>query len=88
MPDKILQTPKNPPPTNGQDAYVQALANLSIAITALVDRMGDIAEELAGIGAEAAIVSKYCERKGDQEGIWTPEDKKEMEEPEAPDPDA
>jgi hypothetical protein len=76
--NRVLQTPKGMKPLSNNmapaDAYVAAIANLSVAITALVERMEGIETRLDEIGGELSVLSRYAERNGNIESLWTPDD--------------
>ena len=77
QPKKVLQTPQLKPLNANmrtEDAYVIAIGNLSVAITSLVERLEGIENRLDEIAGEAAVMSKYYERLGKKESLFTPED--------------
>jgi hypothetical protein len=77
QPKKVLQTPQLKPLSANmrtEDAYVIAIGNLSVAITSLVERLEGIENRLDEIAGEAAVMSKYFERRGKKDELFTPED--------------
>ena len=73
---KLVQPAMKPlsPNMKAEDAYIAAMANLSIAITALVERMEGIEQRLDEIGGKLSVMSRYAQRKGESGKIWKDED--------------